>query len=328
MKKKKKALAIFLSLSLGLASLTGCGKTDDSASAGSGDSSSDKLVINIGEQTEYLWSYMSELGYVDEFEDEYNVEFNLTFYSSGPNMNDAYSANAIDFATMGCQPALSGAASGRGYKIFARCYGQEHNSPLIAATDSGINSIEDLKGKKIGTYVGGTWQYYLNVYLASVGLTEDDVELFNTAAETATAIREGEVDAAVIGLSTAYILEDEGSAYIVSNEPGVDSPNVITVRDGFAEEYPEITKAVAELYQKGVDAIADDVESYARFVADKQELDEDIVVKAFVQNEYKAVLEDTDVDNLEKLYDYMVTNELVSDDGKGFDSLFDLTLIE
>lgn len=339
---QKKILSVIMLLVLATSVLAGCGsqteteskeksqpKTDTEStekSQSKTDTEEEKVVVNIGEQTDYLWTYAEEKGIVEEVLGGTNIEIVSTFYASGPNMNDAYSAEELDFATMGCQPAISGSASGRGYRFFARFYGQEHNSPLIAATGSGIESIEDLKGKRVGTFVGGTWQYYLNVYLESVGLTQEDVELFNTAAETATAIRSGEIDAAVIGLSTAYILEDEGSAYIVSNEPGTDTANVITARDKFVEEHPEEAKLIVEVYEKAVNAVAEDVESYAKFIANKQELDEEIIVKAYLQNEYKFELGDDDIASLSELYDYMIQNELVEDNGKDFEELINTDL--
>ncbi len=316
----KKYIALLSALILVL-SFAACGsKSSDEA---------ENLVIHIGEQTDSLFSYAVSLGIADEVLEGTNITYELTTYTSGPNMNDAYSSGDLDFATMGCQPALSGASGGRGYKIFARFYGQEHNSPLVATVDSGIGSIADLAGKRVGTYVGGTWQYYLSVYLAQAGLTEDDVDLYNTAAETATALRNGEIDAAVIGLTTAYVLEEEGTASIISNEPGTDSCNVITVRDGFSEEHPEATALIVEIYRRAIDAINEDnTVSYSQHVADKQGLDLDIVTRAEQANTFAFKLEDDDIASLSEMFDFMIENELVVEDGLPFEELFDLSLVD
>ncbi len=319
---KKKILTLILAASLSIVYFAGCAGSDESSDS-SQNSNNEAVTVNIGEQNEYMFSYAQELGIVDEVVGDQNIEFNVTFFTSGPNMNDAYAAGDLDFATMGVQPALSGASSGKGYHIFARTASTENNSPLIAAVDSGIESIEDLKGKKVGTYVGGTWQYYLSLYLESVGLSEDDVELFNTASETATAIRSGEVDAAVIGLSTAYILEDEGSANIIADDgTGVDAPSAITARDEFVEENPEATKIVTEIYKKTLEAINEDIDSYSEYTAEKQGLDSEFIIKANRDIEYKYELDEEDISELELLFDFMIKNDLASDTGEDFHNLF------
>lgn len=323
---KYRSIALTAAVSMVLLLAAGCSSGKNVSDKKENTGTDEKITVEIGEQNDYLFSYAVKTGIADEVLKGTNVEYHLTFYASGPNMNDAYSADAIDFATMGSQPALSGAASGRGYHIFARFYGQESNSPLIASKDSGIEKIEDLKGKNVGTYVGGTWQYYLSKYLEKAGLTEEDVNLFNTAAETATAIRSGEIDAAVIGLSTAYILEEEGSAHIVSNEPGTDSANAITVRDRFVEEHPEEAKLIAEIYRRTVEKIAENPDEWSELVAEKQEVDAETVKKANRLNTYAFELSDEDIRNLSELYDFMVEKELVVDNGAEFDGLFNRDL--
>jgi NitT/TauT family transport system substrate-binding protein len=67
---------------------------------------------------------------------------------------------------------------------------------ILAAQD--IRSLADLEGRSVASLQGSTSQFYLNVLLAEVGLTESDLEIVDLTAEDAiTAFLLQEVDAAV-----------------------------------------------------------------------------------------------------------------------------------
>jgi NitT/TauT family transport system substrate-binding protein len=67
---------------------------------------------------------------------------------------------------------------------------------IVANKD--INSIADLKGKKVAVNEGSVSQFYLNVLLAKAGLKETDLQTVNmTASDAGTAFVAKQVDAAV-----------------------------------------------------------------------------------------------------------------------------------
>lgn len=70
---------------------------------------------------------------------------------------------------------------------------------LIALKDGPIQSLEDLKGKKIGFSVSGFEDAMLGQMLKSVGLTVSDVELINVNFALSPALMSGQVDAVIGG---------------------------------------------------------------------------------------------------------------------------------
>lgn len=78
---------------------------------------------------------------------------------------------------------------------------------LVVRVDSGINSIKDLKGKRVASGYGGfqVGHQATTAYLESAGLTWDDVKAVPVAAPTAIAraIQEGRIDAGFGGAATA-----------------------------------------------------------------------------------------------------------------------------
>lgn len=69
---------------------------------------------------------------------------------------------------------------------------------LIAAKDSGINSVADLKGKKVGVTFGSTGDVWLGQALKQAGLTINDIDRVNTRPPSLVSVLDtGGVDAIV-----------------------------------------------------------------------------------------------------------------------------------
>jgi len=116
-------------------------------------------------------------------------------------------------------------------------------STLTALGGRGINSLTDLKGKKIGYSVAGVEQALIAAMLASVGLSLSDVTLVNVNFALVTALMSHEVDACIgtyrtyediqlkqAGLNPViFIPEDHGvppsdELIILSNTAGLTNP--------------------------------------------------------------------------------------------------------
>ena len=81
---------------------------------------------------------------------------------------------------------------------------------LVVRVDSGINSLKDLKGKRVASGYGGfqVGQEITNAYLESVGLTMKDVKAVPVADAPSAlrAVQEGRADASFGGSSTGALL--------------------------------------------------------------------------------------------------------------------------
>ena len=66
---------------------------------------------------------------------------------------------------------------------------------MFVAEDSDINTIADLKGKKLAVSKGAMAQYYMPILLEAYGLTEDDVTITETALQDiCDAVNDGNAD--------------------------------------------------------------------------------------------------------------------------------------
>jgi len=137
------------------------------------------------------WEVAKEKGFFEKA----GVEVELKWFEYVPSM-DAFAAKQLDAVCMTNGDTLvTGATGGRGVMILINDY-SNGNDMVVGAP--GINSIADLKGKKIGVEIGFVSHLLLNNALKSAGLTEKDVELVNVPTDqTPQTLASGEVSAIV-----------------------------------------------------------------------------------------------------------------------------------
>lgn len=126
------------------------------------------------------------------FEDE-GVDVEFLWFDYVASM-DAYVAGQVDAVCMTNGDALVTGATGKpSVGIIINDY-SNGNDMLVAAP--GIESVKDLKGKKIGAELGFVTHLLALKALESAGLTSDDVEWVNTPTnETPQVLASGAVDA-------------------------------------------------------------------------------------------------------------------------------------
>ena len=131
------------------------------------------------------------------------------------------------------------------------------NSPLnslVVLKDSGIQKIEDLKGKKVGYSVSGFETALLDSMLKSVNLSAKDVELINVNWSLSPSLMSKQVDA-VIGafrnfeLNQLQIEKQEGKAFFPENYgvPKYDELIVVANKENASSsKYINFVKALQE----------------------------------------------------------------------------------
>lgn len=141
---------------------------------------------------------------------------------------------------------------------------QSNPNEVIALKDSGISSIADLKGKKVGTPVPSSQASMLPLFLGSNDLTEKDVELVNLAPTSLVqSLLGGQVDA-ILGSTDTYEvqLKNEGAddlftAMFADNGVATVSTSIFASRD-YLESNPDDVKGFVKASLKGWSFAADD----------------------------------------------------------------------
>jgi sulfonate transport system substrate-binding protein len=152
-------------------------------------------VLRIGDQGGGLETPLRLAGELDDV--PYEVEF--ATFASGPLVNEAFAADAIDIGILGDTPALLSYAAGLDTVVVGVRSSDGVAQTLVAAPGSGIESLEDLEGKSIAWTTGTNQHGFVLRALDSVGLTQDDVQQVDVPlTDVANVLAGGQADAAVL----------------------------------------------------------------------------------------------------------------------------------
>ncbi len=120
-------------------------------------------------------------------------------FGSGTEVIAAMASGDVQLAELGSSPLAIGTSQGLDIQLFMIAQGLGTAESLIAKQGSGIEKLEDIKGKKVAVPVGSTAHYSLMGALAHSGIAESDVTIVNLPADQIAAAWEtGQVDAAFI----------------------------------------------------------------------------------------------------------------------------------
>ena len=120
-------------------------------------------------------------------------------FVAGPPMIAAALEKSIDVTSIGSVPFLRGLAQGVDWVIVGINPEQAYGEGLVARNGSGIATVADLTGKRIGFVKGSTAHFGLMMTLNQLGIRRDQVKLFDMPpAEQVTSLANNEIDAAMV----------------------------------------------------------------------------------------------------------------------------------
>ncbi|AGT11363.1 ABC transporter substrate-binding protein [Paracoccus aminophilus] len=182
-----------------------------------------------------------------EFEaDKIRIEWQFP-RGTGPAINEALANRQLDFASYGGLPNIVGRGAGVPTKVLA---GSGVSPTYVAARpEAGIKTLEDLKGKRVAFQRGTIFELSLYLILAKVGLTNDDVVLFDIqGADQIAAIQTGDVDVIIGQGNSVLTTVAQGLTEVVYTTKGSPAPGStfgsFTVHEQFAAAHPEVVERV------------------------------------------------------------------------------------
>jgi NitT/TauT family transport system substrate-binding protein len=174
-------------------------------------------------------------------------------FNAGPAMIEALFAGEIDVAYVGPGPALNGFQKSRGQGLRVIAGGAANGVVIVARKDSGINTLADLKGKKLATpQMGNTQDISARHFLASQLQQTNLSNVMPIAnAEQAGLMARGQIDAAWAPEPWGSVLVAECDAKIVAEEkdlwPGKQfGLTVVITTPEFLKSHPEVIRKLLE----------------------------------------------------------------------------------
>ncbi len=203
------------------------------------------------------WAYYNPLSLVlkdkrwleEEFTND-GIEIQWTQSLGSNKALELLRSNSVDFGSTAGAAALLGRANGNPIKS-VYVYDNAELSSLVSRINSCISRLEDLKGRRIAVTRGTDQYIFLLRALASVDLSEKDIELVPLQhAEGKVALERGAVEAwSALDPYTAQIELEEGYAIFFRNKTW-NSYGVLNVREAFTKEHPDLVKRVLAIYEK------------------------------------------------------------------------------
>lgn len=183
---------------------------------------------------------------------------------AGPAVNEAYANGLVDFSLLGDLPSIIGKAGGLHTRVLAATAIRQ-NLYLTVPAGSGVQSLADLKGKKVSLFKGTNNQLAAAKILERAGLSEQNIRAINMDTATAkAALGTSDIDAA-FGGSDYLALRDQGLTRLVYTSKG-DDPRFLrhctfVGAQSFIEKYPEHTLRVVKTLVRAAKWMADNEEN-------------------------------------------------------------------
>jgi len=152
-------------------------------------------------------------------------------FDAGPPMIAAAMNKTIDVAIVKTVPFLIGLSQGAEWVMIGTYSEGAYSEGLLARKDSGIDTVVDLKGKRIGYYKGSSAHYGVVMILRQHGISRDEVNLLHMSpTEQLTALANKDIDAAMVWEPWIQKMVHEGNARVLATEGDVGIyTNVATI---------------------------------------------------------------------------------------------------
>ena len=221
--------------------------------------------------------------YEDELGKELGIKVVVLDYSSSALLNNAMATGNIDIAVFGSPNAAIGISKKLPYKIFWVHNVEGENESLVVKDSSDINSVADLKGKRVGVPFGATTHYALLLALQDAGLDADDIRLFDMQPpEILSAWNQNTIDAAFVWQPTLGVLLNDGRILLSSrqlNERNITTADVGVVNQVFAKRHPNIVKKYIELQIKAHELFKNEPRHASELAADTLGIPSNVALK-------------------------------------------------
>lgn len=267
----------FLSLT-GMLAGVGCTKGSD-ATVTTASGASQPAEVTIG--------YFGNLTHAQAVLGVYSGEFasaiapsalKTKVFNAGPSLIEALIAHQIDIGYVGPGPALNAQirTHGEGIRILA---GAASNGVLIVAgKDSGIHSMEDLKGKRLATpQVGNTQDIAAKYYLSHV-LHEPDLHnvLSFDNSQQGGLMERGEIDASWAPAPWGSRLIAEAGAHLVAKEKDLKELwpggrfvlTLVVTTPEFLKDHPDVVEKMLAVHHRWTLRLQRDARKYVPQLAD------------------------------------------------------------
>jgi NitT/TauT family transport system substrate-binding protein len=175
--------------------------------------------LRVGKAVPEAFSFVPlDIGMRKGFFQKYGLEIESIAFAGDARMQQAMASDSLDVA-LGSGPAMAFIVKGSPIKGIAAMAGAPQLLSIIVRNDGTINSIADLKGRRVAVSTAGSLTYWLvsetsrqqgwgpeGIIATPMGATQPQI----------AALKRKEIDGMVTEIATAFTLERDGEAKILT----------------------------------------------------------------------------------------------------------------
>ena len=219
-------------------------------------------------------------------------------FPAGPQTLEALSVGAIDFGYTGDVPVVFALAADKPLRYLVAEQSSRQAHALLIPNNSQIQTLKDLKDKRIGLTKGSSAHYFVSETLKQADLTWQDIQpVWLTPADARAALDKNAIDAWAIWEPYISATETQGNAKILFDSktlPAVYS--FYSAQPQFKVHYPQAVNQIKQVLNETDDWIEQHPEETAQILAESTGLSLDIA-RAVIQK--KPSPNQVDVPSLE-----------------------------
>jgi NitT/TauT family transport system substrate-binding protein len=199
----------------------------------------------------------------------YKIE--VTPFETPTECKSAVVTKSVDFGAFGVAAAILGAAAGEPVVVIASACNR--GMAIIAKKGSAINSLKDLKGKRVAVFPGTTQEVFFLERLKMEGMSIKDIEPVRVSfSEMHIALARGDVDAYVGAEPGPGVSLSSGVGQLVEYpySTAMGSLNMVfgTSAD-LIKEKPELVKVMLGIHQRATDYAASNKDAMVAMAVQK-----------------------------------------------------------
>lgn len=232
--------------------------------------------------------------------DEQGLDVEVLGFTSGRAALEAVIGGGAHIATTAEAPTTASAMSDTPIAFLART--QYSDLKTLTATDSGINSIEDLAGKRIGYTAGTGGEVYSIKLLEAAGLTREDVTMINLRPqEMAPAMSSGSIDAFNTWephVANAHSALGDSVSLIDTRGIYAETFNIVTMQS-YMNDSPEVLERFMTALLEAEAYILDNPGSAIAIIAEAASMPEEDLTATWDDYVYQVILDQRTLDVLD-----------------------------
>lgn len=264
-------------------------------------------VARIAQSKGFFEEELAKVGYEPDYQG---------FAQAGPAINEAFAGGTVDLAVYGDMPAITAKSNGVDVKVIASVTSQLDYA-VLAAENTDISSVADLKGKKIAVGFGTVTYKYLDELLNQNGLSIDDVEIVNTSVDGPTMLSSNQIDAFITQYSAGVAYQAGNIGKIIfstKDNEELSGQLLLTARADFLETDREAAvAAVKALYDAYEYAKENPDEVYGNLATEN--FPEAIQKQVYTDQSFAAfnpAIGDVTIEKLTDIAQFQKDNQLIS----------------